>query len=554
MPVRYCIWTLLLVFAVPTAAQQPPAPPVTSGYTIFLRGVPVGREDVTVTEDATGITLISKGRLSSPINLVTRRVEIRYRSDWTPEFLVVEASVNGGDTTLRTSFLDETALSEGVIGGQKISHTDVVTKQLFVLPDVFFGSYEAIARRLVTAEPGIEHRAFLAPRLPELSFQVSSITAERMQTGTSTFNVRRYVLLFTNPGNPGGVLVINLYADERGTLLRLNVPARAIDVVRDDLAASTARTLVYSNPSDEAVVIPSSGFNLGATVTRPSTAAVRKPAVILLGGSDTGDRDGAAAGIPILGQLAGALADAGFVAVRYDKRGYGQSGGRVESATLGDFADDAREVVRWLANRPDVDRNRIAVLGHSDGAWVALLAASRERRIAAVVSIAAPSSTGTELVLEQQRQTLDQLNASQPDRDVKIELQRRINAAVLTGRGWDALPADIRLQADTPWFQSLLAFDTARVIKNVRQPLLFVHGQLDHQVPVAHVDRIADLARKESDSKSVAVVSVRGVNHLLVPALTGEIAEYASLQDRTLSPDVTTAITAWLTKTFAAIR
>ena len=69
--------------------------------------------------------------------------------------------------------------------------------------------------------------------------------------------------------------------------------------------------------------------------------------------------------------------------MRYDKRGYGQSGGRAESATIQDYAEDVRAVVRWLLQRKDVDPKRIAVVGHSEGAWVALLAASRERRIGA---------------------------------------------------------------------------------------------------------------------------------------------------------------------------
>ena len=107
---------------------------------------------------------------------------------------------------------------------------------------------------------------------------------------------------------------------------------------------------------------------------------------------------------------------------------------------------------------------------------------------------------------------------------------------------------------DTPWFQSLLTYDPAKVLKDVKQPLLFVHGELDKQVPVAHADRLADLARKQSDSKSVDVVVVRGVNHLLVPAITGEISEYASLPDRNVSKNVSGTLTAWLTKTFAAIK
>jgi fermentation-respiration switch protein FrsA (DUF1100 family) len=84
--------------------------------------------------------------------------------------------------------------------------------------------------------------------------------------------------------------------------------------------------------------------------------------------------------------------------------------------------------------------------------------------------------------------------------------------------------------------------------------MLFVHGALDKQVFVEHVERLSDLARKESKSKSVEVVVVRGVNHLLVPAVTGEVNEYGTLPDRNVSKDVTMAVADWLTKTFAAIR
>ena len=139
------------------------------------------------------------------------------------------------------------------------------------------------------------------------------------------------------------------------------------------------------------------------------------------------------------------------MAVRYDKRGYGQSGGRAESATLGDHADDAAAIVRWIGNRPDVDRDRIAVVGHNEGAWTALLVASRERRIAGVVTIAAPATTGAERVLEQQRHMLEQMNIPPAERVAKAELQARINAAVMAGRGWEGIPADMRRQADTPW-------------------------------------------------------------------------------------------------------
>ncbi len=46
---------------------------------------------------------------------------------------------------------------------------------------------------------------------------------------------------------------------------------------------------------------------------------------------------------------------------------------------------------------------------------------------------------------------------------------------------------------------------------------------------------------------------MRGVNHLLVPAFTGHTSEYSSLPDRTVSKDVSNAVSAWLTKTFKAV-
>jgi hypothetical protein len=71
---------------------------------------------------------------------------------------------------------------------------------------------------------------------------------------------------------------------------------------------------------------------------------------------------------------------------------------------------------------------------------------------------------------------------------------------------------------------------------------------------VADAERLAAIAQKESNSKSVELLIVKGVNHLLVPAVTGEVAEYGALTDRNLSMDVASALTSWLTRTFAAIK
>ena len=117
----------------------------------------------------------------------------------------------------------------------------------------------------------------------------------------------------------------------------------------------------------------SEGFGLAATVTVPvdrPRPVDGWPAVLLVSGPGAPDRDGTLSGVPVLGQLASALADAGFLVARYDRRGTGRSGGRPESAGVEEYAEDARRMVRYLDDRDDVDRDRITVVGQAEGGWV----------------------------------------------------------------------------------------------------------------------------------------------------------------------------------------
>src|SRR5204863_9616059 len=130
-------------------------------------------------------------------------------------------------------------------------------------------------------------------------------------------------------------------------------------------------------------------------------------------------------GIPVFAQLANALADAGFAVVRYDKRGVGQSGGRGEFATLNDYAEDAVAVVKFLEKRKDIDPKRIALVGHSEGAWVALLAARREGTVRAIALIAGVGTTGTQLNLEQQQYAFRTGKVADAEQAAKVELQKK---------------------------------------------------------------------------------------------------------------------------------
>ena len=209
-------------------------------------------------------------------------------------------------------------------------------------------------------------------------------------------------------------------------------------------------------------------------------------------------------GIPIFGHVARDLVDAGFIVVRYDKRGIGQSGGRAESATIADYAEDVRHVLLWLEKQKGVDKERIGLVGHSEGASVAMLTAGRERgKVRAIALLAGPSTSGADVVLEQQKLLLSKMPIDDAQREEKVALQQKINQAVIKGTGWNDIPESARRVADTPWFYSFLTFDPQKAMNDTRQPVLIVQGDLDVQVQPYHADKLAEFARARRTKAAV---------------------------------------------------
>jgi len=80
--------------------------------------------------------------------------------------------------------------------------------------------------------------------------------------------------------------------------------------------------------------------------------------------------------------------DLGYGALLFDFRGHGRSDGHVETYGVREV-EDVRAAVDWLRARPDVHPGRIAIIGHSMGAAIAILAAAEIPEIGAVVTDAA---------------------------------------------------------------------------------------------------------------------------------------------------------------------
>ena len=544
-PRIHCTAALLLASICATAlAQEPAAPPAPAtgeaSFTVFMRGTDVGRVQTSVARSGSDWIVTSTGRIG---DLTVNRFELKYGADWQPVELRIEATQAQKKLQLLTSFGVTTAISEITQNGVTNSKTDQISARTVPLPNQFFAAYEGLAVRLAGSQPGEELPVYVVPQA-EVKLTVKAITPETMQTPSGTVSLRRFDVSIANPG---GVLSAAVTIDTGSRFARLDIPTAGLSVVRTDLSSVATRTQNARNPTDSDVTIPASGFTIAGTLTLPpAPGRLRHPAVVLVVGSGPVDRDASVAGIPIFSPLAGSLAAQGFIVLRYDKRGVGQSGGRTETATLQDYAEDLIAVVKWMEKRDDVDRRRLAVAGHSEGAAVAMLAAAREKKIKSLVLIAAAGSTGAELVLEQQQRQLELMNVPEAERQEKVELQKKIQAAVIAGTGWEGIPPELQRQADTPWFRSLLMFDPAEIMRRIKQPILIVQGDLDSQVPAHHAEKLAALAKARKDSPVVEVVLVPGVNHLFVPAKTGEVQEYQQLTGQQVSPAVATAIVEWL--------
>ena len=99
--------------------------------------------------------------------------------------------------------------------------------------------------------------------------------------------------------------------------------------------------------------------------------------------ADDGGRPG------LLARLADLLADAGVASFRYDKRGCAASGGSWTEASLFTLIDDARDAIGAMRSRSELDLRRTGILGHGEGATIALSVSIGDPAISAVTFIGA---------------------------------------------------------------------------------------------------------------------------------------------------------------------
>src|SRR2546426_3113510 len=160
--------------------------------------------------------------------------------------------------------------------------------------------------------------------------------------------------------------------------------------------ALLALTLQHADTTAPAVAaespytIHSGALELGGTLTVPRAAVGKVPVVVIIAGSGPTDRNGnSVMGIRpnSYAQLAWRLAERGIASLRYDKRVLPATKGAVDISRLAldDFAADARAAAESLMR--DSRFSRVVLLGHSEGAALALIAARESPKVAGVISV-----------------------------------------------------------------------------------------------------------------------------------------------------------------------
>jgi CubicO group peptidase (beta-lactamase class C family)/alpha-beta hydrolase superfamily lysophospholipase len=277
------------------------------------------------------------------------------------------------------------------------------------------------------------------------------------------------------------------------------------------------------------------GHELAATFTRPTGVGTRLPAVVTISGSGAQDRDELipiASGYRPFRQIADTLGRRGIAVLRFDDRGYGGSTGDASTATSADFADDVRAAVAWLRARPDVDPDKVFLLGHSEGGMIAPMVAASDTALAGIVLLAGPSQNGRDIIHYQQRYAIDR------DTSLKTDVSRD-SAARIAHATFDSL-AQAR-----PWFAYFVAHDPIAVARRVRTPALILHGETDRQVTQEQATELG-AALRASGNADVTVRVYPGLNHLFLQDPDGNPANYLRAADARIGSGVLGVIADWV--------
>ncbi|MBN1650592.1 MAG: alpha/beta fold hydrolase [Bacteroidales bacterium] len=305
-------------------------------------------------------------------------------------------------------------------------------------------------------------------------------------------------------------------------------------------------------------------IDLAATLTLP-TKQGKFPAVILISGSGPQNRDEELFGHKPFLVLADFLTRNGVAVLRFDDRGIGKSTGDFNKATTYDFAQDVEYAIEYLQNRQEINKDKIGLIGHSEGGIIASMIASENKNIDFIVLMAGPALRGDKLLLLQKYKMEMQRGIDKQLIDFNqqifagayaIILNERLNSVLIsdslskyfTSKYGQALPENQKLalvkQLSSPWMIDFIRLDPADCLSKINCPVLALNGSKDIQVPAEE-----NLARFNEilNNSNADIKELPNLNHLFQECESGAASEYATIE-QTISPTALQTILNWINK------
>jgi uncharacterized protein len=276
----------------------------------------------------------------------------------------------------------------------------------------------------------------------------------------------------------------------------------------------------YADPDsfdEHEVRLGTNGLAVDGTLSVPRRPGPL-PAVVLLAGSGSLDRDETIGRNKPFRDLAWGLATQGVAVLRFDKVTYAHAGElkHAERFTLSDeYLPHALAAVACVRGVAEVDETRIFLLGHSLGGTVAPRIAAAEPSVAGMILLAGGAQP-LHWVLVRQFTYLASLRpeneaASQPVIEKLTGQAERIDGDLPPSTPAGELP----LGAPASYWLDLRDYDPAGLAATLGKPMLILQGGRDYQVTVADDLALWQDALSGHDALTVRVYPE--LNHLFAP-------------------------------------
>jgi pimeloyl-ACP methyl ester carboxylesterase len=335
-------------------------------------------------------------------------------------------------------------------------------------------------------------------------------------------------------------LELNLHeVDElpRGEVIRPQTPVRPFPYIEEEL--------VFEN-----------GFadvQLSGTLTLPQSESP-SPAIILVAGSGHTDRNETPMGHFLL--LADYLTRSGYVVLRYDKRGVGESTGNYDEATSYDFAKDLKAGVNLLKSRKEVDKRNIGIIGHSEGALLALMVASEMKDIAFIVLMGGIGVHCDQLLLTQTEKIARINGVPEVEINEMVNQYEKYYSILKTNYTEEEKREKIKESNPEisngvlgmlfkPWFQAFIKINPDMYLENVQCPVLAITGENDAQCSAVENLNGIKIALEKGENNDYKVKSMPGLNHLFQTSKSGSPIEYENIAE-IIAPAALELIGTWI--------